>query len=188
MEPELHIAQQAVPVEHVAEHAVGHAAEPWYFDPTFWVALAFAGFVLVFLRYAWPAIAKLLDARAAKIRDQLEQAAKLKTEAEALLKTYEKQKKAMQKEARSIVEDAKREAENIRIRAAEELQSSLARRREQAEEKVARAQADATTKIRAQLIEIATQAARQVVGLTLKDRKDDPAVARAITAIERQLH
>jgi F-type H+-transporting ATPase subunit b len=192
MEPEIqHSAEQTIaahPVEAVAEHATGQPVELWYQDPHFFVALAFVGFLLVFARYVWPLIATALDARATKIKGQLEQAAKLKAEAEALLKEYEKQKRAAQKEAKTLIEDARREAGNIRARGAEELRLSLERRTQQTQEKIARAEAEATARIRAQLVDIATEAARQVVVLELKDCKDDPAIIRAIASIERQIH
>ncbi len=186
MEPNSVHQAIAHPVGEVMEHAAPHI-ELWYQTPQFFVALAFVGFLLVFMRTAWPAIAGLLDARAAKIKDQLEQAAKLKAEAEAMLKTYEKQKRAMQKEAKTIVEDATREAGVIRARAKEELQLSLERRRQQTQEKIQRAETAATASVRAQIIDIATAAARQVVTAQLQDRKDDPAIARAITAIGQQI-
>ena len=165
----------------------GHGTEAFYQDPTFWVAAAFVAFWVLFIRKAWPMIASALDARATKIKDQLEQAAKLKAEAEALLKEYEKQKRAAQKEAKEIVEQAKRDADAIRARGKEELKATLARRAQQADEKIARAEADATAKVRAQIIDIATAATRNVVAAELKSRKDDPAITRVLNSIEQQL-
>ena len=169
------------------EGTAPQAVEQFYHAPAFWVALAFVVFWVVFIRYAWPTVRSGLDARAAKIKDQLEQAAKLKTEAEALLKEYEKQKRAATKEAKDIVEQAKRDADVIRARGKEELKASLTRRSQQAEEKIARAEADATAKVRAQIIDIATAATRNVVAAELKTRKDDPAITRVLNSIEQQL-
>ena len=183
-------AEQTIPQETLHEGTV-HAETPhhevWYHSHEFWEAFAFALFIAVFIRYAWPPLAKALDARSAKIKDQLEQAARLKAEAEQLLATYEKQKKEAQKESKAILANAKKEAEQLRVKAAEELQAGLARRTQQAEEKIARAEAEATGKVRAQIIDIATQAARQVIATRLKDQKDDPAVTRAIAVIATQI-
>ncbi|MEJ0009600.1 MAG: F0F1 ATP synthase subunit B [Alphaproteobacteria bacterium] len=162
--------------------------ESWMHNPETWVAVAFVVFLGVAAKYVWPPIAKALDARAAKIGDQLEQAAKLKAEAEALLKTYEKQRKEARKEAEEIVAAARRDADSIRTRAAAELRDSLARRSAQAAEQIARAEADATRGIRARLIDLATEAARDVITSQLAQAKDDPAIQRAIAGIERQLH
>lgn len=164
------------------------AAMQWYENPESWVAIAFAIFVFLFVRYLLPVIGGALDTRAAKIRTQLEQAAKLKEEAQALLATYEKQKKEAQKQAKEILATAKRDADAIRAKANEELKLALERRTKQAEEKIARAEAEATQSIRAQLIDIATEAARQVITDQLKDQKDDPAITRALASIERQIH
>jgi F-type H+-transporting ATPase subunit b len=161
--------------------------EIWYRSHEFWVAVSFVIFLGVFLRYAWPAIAKTLDARATRIKDQLEQAARLKAEAEQLLAGYERQKQDARKEAESILANAKQEAAQIRARAAEELEASLARRAQQAEEKIARAQTEATGHVRAQIIDMAAQAAREVIATRLAEQKDDPAIGRAIAAIGRQI-
>jgi F-type H+-transporting ATPase subunit b len=179
------------PVEHSAHTEVpadAHGAEPFHHDPTFWVAMGFIGFVFVFVRYALNPITAMLDARAAKIKDQLEQAARLKEEAEALLKEYDKKKKAAAKEAKAIIDTAKQDAADLRIRAMEELEASLARRTQQAQEKIARAEADATRAIKEQIVMMATDVARDVVSAELDGRKEDPAVARTLEAIHSQLH
>ena len=158
-----------------------------YHDPAFWVAMGFVGFLYVLVRYAIKPINAALDARAAKIKDQLEQAAQLKAQAQALLVEYEKQKKAAAKEAKAIVETAKKDAQDLRTKAVEELQAALTRRTQQAEEKIARAQADATRAIREQIVTLASEAAREVVAARLKNRNDDPAVTRAVAAISTKI-
>lgn len=162
--------------------------EAYYQDPRFWVALAFVIFVVLAAKYVWPMIAKGLDKRADAIRDQLEQAQRLRAEAEELLTSYQHQRKRMLKEAEDILAHATRDAAMIRSKASEELKQTLARRTAQAEEGIARAEAEATAQLKAYMVEIATQATRQVVAEQLADKKDDPTVARALAAIERQIH
>lgn len=171
------------------EHAptTGHGAGKVYEDPAFFVAVAFVIFVAIAAKYIWPLIGRSLDDRSNKIRDQLEQAARLREEAQALLKQYEKQQKQMLKEAAEIVENAKKDAKAIRDTAAKDLKASLGRRAAQAEENIARAEQQAVTDMRTHLIEVATQATRGVITKQLEGQKDDPAIARALTAIERQI-
>ena len=162
--------------------------EVWYQNPEVWVAIGFTIFVVLAAKYLAPIITKGLDGRADKIRDQLEQASRLRAEAEALLATYKAQQEATLKEAEVIVATAKKDAENLRHRAVEDLKLALDRRAQQAQEKIARAESDAIAEIRTQLIDGATNAARGIIVEQLSSAKEDPAVAQALSAIERQLH
>lgn len=173
---------EAVEQPHEAAHG------KYYEDPAFYVAVGFVIFIALAAKKIWPLIGKSLDERSNKIREQLEQAARLREEAEALLKQYEAQQKQMLKEAEEIVETAKNDAKAIRDTAARDLKASLERRAAQAEENIARAEAKAVADMRAHLIDVATEATRAVVTKQLEGQKDDPAITRALAAIERQIH
>lgn len=191
------IVKHEVPAKHAAAPAhnetVGatehgsEAAHPWYHETDVWIAVAFFLFLLVAMKYVLPPITKGLDARGAKIRDQLEQANRLKAEAEALLDQYKAEQAKKLAEAESILEAARRDAENIRTRAADDLKQSLARRTAQAEEKIARAEADAVAALRRQMVEAATESARAMLIEKVTSEAADPALARAFRAIETQL-
>lgn len=171
------------------EHAAPAAAHgAFYTDPAFFVALGFVIFVAIAAKKVWPMVGGGLDSRSAKIREQLEQAARLREEAEALLKQYEVQQKQMLAEAKDIVENAKKDAKVIRDSAAKDLKAALERRAAQAEENIARAEQQAVADMRTHLIDVATEATRSVVAKQLEGQKDDPAITRALAAIERQIH
>lgn len=177
-------------IAHDAADGVGAhgVTEVFYQDPKFWVAIGFAIFVLLAIKYIVPPIGRSLDKRADAIRDQLEQAARLRAEAEELLATYERQQKEMLKEAETILEHAKRDAVIIRDKAAVELKQALERRVTQAHDTIARAESQAVAQLRLQLVDKATEATRLVVAEQLGASKEDPSVARALAAIERQIH
>ena len=82
---------------------------------TFWVAVALILFlgVLVYAG-AHKMIAKGLDERADKIKQEIDEASKLREEAQALLANYQRKKADAEKEAAEIVEQAKKEAELLR--------------------------------------------------------------------------
>jgi regulator of protease activity HflC (stomatin/prohibitin superfamily) len=91
----------------------------------FWVAVAFVAFVLILLYYKVPAlIAKTLDERAAAIRKELDEARRLREEAQNLLADYQRKHRNAGQEAETIVEQARREAEAF----AAETRKSLAKR------------------------------------------------------------
>lgn len=185
MEPEsLH--QAAAEAEAHMDHDVVH--ELFYQDPKFWVFVAFVIFIALAAKYIWPMIGRSLDKRAENIKEQLEAAARLQAEAEALLASYQREQTQAKRDAEMIVENAKRDAESIHTKAADELQQTIARRTAQAEESIARAKADALAQIRLQLVDAATAQARTVLAEQLTGQKDDPALSRALSAIETQLH
>jgi F-type H+-transporting ATPase subunit b len=175
-------------MEHEAVEAPGHAIANFYDDPYFWVAVSFALFVGVFIKYLLPPILKALDTRSAEISQQLEQANRLRAEAEALLAASKIQQEAMREEAALILAHAERDAADIAVKAAADLAQITARRMAQTDEKIARAEAAAIAQIRQKIVDVAIETARNVIADQLSGTKEDPAIARALTAIERQVH
>ena len=179
----------AAPVEEV-----GHAPVDAAHDSAFlqsadtWIAASFIICVALAVKFLMPMIGRGLDNRAAKIRDQLEQASRLRAEAEVLLATYQKQQEELLQEAETIIAAAQRDAAELRKRAAEELKQSLDRRNQQAQEKIARAEQEAIEQIRTQIVETAITGARAKVSSQLQQQHDDQAVDRAIAAISQQIH
>lgn len=130
----------------------------------FWVAISFVIFIGILLYYKVPAvIAKALDERAAGIRRELDEARRLREEAQALLADYEKKHRNAAEEAQGIVDMARREAEAIAADMRTNLKETLARRTRLAEEKIARAEAQAVNDVRAAAVERAIAAAERLL-------------------------
>lgn len=140
-------------------------------DPLFWVALSFVVFVGLVLYYGVPAIVtKSLDDRADAIRKELDEARKLREEAQALLSDYQRKAREAENEAKSIIEQAKIEAEALATDSRKALIESLERRSKIAEEKIARAESQALSEVRSTAIETAIAAAHEI----LKTRAGGP--------------
>jgi F-type H+-transporting ATPase subunit b len=141
-------------------------------DPMFFYAVAFA----IFVGFAWwkgrAPIAGWLDGEIAKIREELENAHKLRAEAEAVLADYRKKHATAMTEAEAILKHAAEEAAQLRTQAAAELKEALARHEEQAKSRIALAEAEAVAAVRAATIELAVDQARQIL-----TAKIDPAAA-----------
>lgn len=157
-------------------------------NPYTWIALSFLIFVALFFRYLLPLIVKNLDGRAEKIRDQLEQATRLREQAQALLATYKAEQEALLKEAEHIIAAAKADAAALRANAAEELKAAMDRRTQQAKEKIARAEAEAISRIRERIITNASDKARALLASQVSAETEADALARALSAIEQQVH
>lgn len=138
----------------------------------FWVAAAFFGFIGVLVYYNVPSmIAKALDSRADAIRQELDEARRLREEAQQLLSDYQRKRREAEEEANAIIEQAKREAEALAAETRKSLQESLERRTKLAEEKIARAEAQALNEVRAAAVDSAIAAAERII-----ERKVTPEV------------
>jgi F-type H+-transporting ATPase subunit b len=130
----------------------------------FWVAVSFVAFLIVLLYYKVPAmLAKALDDRAAAIRSELDEARRLREEAQALLADYQRKHRNAGQEAEAIVEQARREAEAFAIETRQSLAETVKRRSRQAEERIARAEAEAVDEVRAAAVDMAIAAAEKIL-------------------------
>jgi F-type H+-transporting ATPase subunit b len=130
----------------------------------FWVGIAFLVFVAILLYYKVPGlITKALDERAQVIRKELDEARRLREEAQNLLADYQKKHRSVAQEAEAIVDLARREAEALAQETRTSLREALERRTKAAEEKIARAEAQAVDEVRASAIEVAVTAAEKIL-------------------------
>ena len=129
----------------------------------FWVAVAFVAFVLILLYYKVPGlIAKSLDDRADAIRKELDEARRLREEAQDLLADYQKRHRNVGQEAEAIVDRRAARRKLSRTRPASALKDTLERRTKLAEDKIARAETQAVDEVRAAAIEMAMAAAEKI--------------------------
>jgi F-type H+-transporting ATPase subunit b len=157
------------------------------FDEAFFVALAFAVVVAAFLYLRLPSkLVAALDDRAEQIRKELEQAKKLREDAEVLLAEYEAKRNAAEQQAEQIVADARANAEALAAEAKQKLEDSLERRTQQAEDKIARAEANMVKEVRLAVTSIAVTAAEQVIRDTLSDDQKQALVAANLSEIDSQ--
>ena len=130
----------------------------------FWVAVAFVAFLLILAYYKVPAlIARVLDDRAEAIRKELDEARRLREEAQSLLADYQKKHRNAGQEAEAIVEQARREAEAFAAETRKSLTETVERRRKQAEDRIARAEAQAVEDVRAAAVDMAIAAAEKIL-------------------------
>jgi F-type H+-transporting ATPase subunit b len=157
-------------------------------EPEVWVLLAVVVFVIGVWKPARRVILGRLDARAVRIRDELETARRLRDEAQEALAGYQKQQREAAAEAEAIIAHAKAEAERIAAQAARNLEETLERRRRLAEERIAQEEAKALAEIRGVTVDVAIAAARQVIIAELDEQRGAALIDAAITALPQQLH
>jgi F-type H+-transporting ATPase subunit b len=134
------------------------------FDAEFFVAAGFAIFVGLMIYYGMhKKIAESLDKRAKRIAAELAEAERLRSEAEALLASFENRWAEAQAEAEAVVAQAHAEAERIADEAHARITEFLQRRTKQAEEKIGLAETQAAADVRAAAAEAAIKAAEAVL-------------------------
>jgi F-type H+-transporting ATPase subunit b len=156
-------------------------------DPEFWVLLAVVVFAIVVWKPARRAVVGTLDERAARIRGELEEARKLRDEAEQLLADYRQKEREAAADAQAIIAHARDEAARIATQSARDLQQSLERRQRLAEERIAQAEAKALDEIRAAAVDVAIAAAREVIVSELDERRGAAMLDAAIAALPQRL-
>lgn len=133
-------------------------------DATFWATVALVIFLgIIFYMKVPGMIAGSLDARADKIRNELEEARRLREEAQQLLAEYQRKRKDAEAEASDIVAAAKREAGLIVDEAKQKTEEYVTRRTSMAEQKIAQAERDAINEVRASAVDLAVEAARNIL-------------------------
>jgi F-type H+-transporting ATPase subunit b len=129
-----------------------------------------------------------LDNRSERIRNDLEHAAKLRKEAEALLAEYRQKRVDAENEAASIVAAAKADAEEYAAETRRKLSESLDRRTRQAEQKIAQAEAAAIKDVRNAATELAIAAAQNMVAQAARGAKGEELIASSIQAVKNRLN
>ena len=153
------------------------------------VALATILFIGLLIYLGVPGkIGALLDARADKIKGELEEARRLREEAQTLLASYEKKQKEVEGQAEQIVANAKAEAEKAAEKAKEDLKTSIARRLKAADDQIASAEASAVKEVRDRAIAVATQAASAVIAEKMSAQSGDSLIDASIKEVGAKLH
>ena len=167
-----------------------HTPDSWLgIDAETFVALSFLLFIGVLL---WQKVPKMigaaLDARTAKVRAELDEAKRLRVDAEALLASYRAKADTAARDAEGILAGARAEAANIVADAHAKAEASIVRRTRMAETKIAAATRAAEADVRVHAVDIATAAARRLIVEGADAGEQARLTSAAISELERRLH
>jgi F-type H+-transporting ATPase subunit b len=152
-----------------------------------WLLIALAILIAIVWKPISRAIVGALDGHAGKVRAELDEAKRLREEAQSLLAEHKRQLAAGQDHARSISEHARREAERQAERHRAELEASLARRTEQALGRIAQEEARAVQDVRNQAATLAISTTRRLLADQVDSDHAQVLVDRAIQEVGRKL-
>ena len=157
-------------------------------NPHTWVYVGFFIFVVLAGPKLWKAIAQMLDRRSLKIKSDLDEAQKLKDEAQALLADYQRKQRDAMREAEEIISNARALAQRQIKDSGKNLEENLARREKASLEKIAQAEAQALADVRREAVDIATAAAAYVIRGQVDGTRSGILIDQAIAEVEKKLH
>jgi len=157
-------------------------------DPTFWVLIAFILFFVFTFKPLRNALVGGLDKKIAEIKGQVDEAARLRDEAQALLAEYERKQQQAASRAEEMVAAARREAEEAKKVSEEELRASLERSEKQALDRIAQAEDKAIQEVREMAVDLAIAASEKIIAERIAGAEGDQIIDRAIKELPSKLH
>lgn len=158
-------------------------------DPTFWALVGLILFLALIIYMKVPGkVTGGLDNRAETIRTELEQARRLREEAQALLAEYQRKAREAEAEVEEIIDQAKREANAYGSEAKKRVEDYVASRTKMAEEKIAQAEAQAIREVRALSADVAISASQRILAARARGAAADGLINQAIEDVKTKLH
>jgi F-type H+-transporting ATPase subunit b len=145
--------------------------------------VSFAVLFVVMWKFALPPITKMLDERAAKIKDSLEKAEETRVEAERLLEDYKTQLAEARQEANRVIEQGRKVAETMKdeivAKANEERESMLVRAREEIQGEKRTAMAE----LQAQVADLSVAVAGRIIGASLSAEDHKALIEKTVAEV-----
>jgi F-type H+-transporting ATPase subunit b len=159
------------------------------FETENWVALGFLCF-LGLLAYlgAHKKVFEAIDARQARIKSELDEARRLREEAQALLTEFERKGREAETEAAAIIAGAKAEAERLAADAKTKMEDFVTRRTKIAEAKIVQAEAQALADVRSAATDAAVAAAEKILSAAAKGKVAEDLLARGIADVRSKFN
>ncbi len=171
-----------------AAHGAAEHHDEGFFGPEVLLALALVVLFVIVWKPAKRAILGGLDSRAERIRTEIDEATRLREEAQAALATFKRRQRDAMAEAEAIIEHARQDAERLRAAAAADLEQALARREALAMERIAQAEQAAAAEVRNIAVDVALTAARQIITEQLDPVRAGAMIDAAIEDLPQRLH
>jgi len=158
-------------------------------EPETWVFIAFLIFLGVLFKVGVPNLLfKALDDRSARIKAEIDEALRLRKEAEQVLAEYKRRQDEAEKTAESIIHNAGVEAGRMAAEAHAKVEEFIARRTKMAETKIAQAEAQALADVRAAAADVAVAAAEGLLTSTTRGAAAESLVAQGIADLKSKLN
>lgn len=165
--------------------------EEAFFDlenPEFWVAVSFVFFLVALFKPIKKMLTSKLDGRTEAIKSELDEAQRLREEAQHTLAEYQRKQRDALREAEGILAEAREEAGRIEVATAERSEELLRRREQQALDMIAAAEVQALADVRGLAADVAIEATRQLLTDATAGDGGDSLVDQAIADLPSKLN
>ena len=161
----------------------------FFYDSNIVVTISFVIFIAILGYYGvHTLIIDQLDKRADGIRGELDEARRLREEAQATFAEFERRQKEVAARAEDIVEHARVDAREAAERAKADVAESITRRLKAADEQIAMAEANAVKQVRNKAVTVAVAAAADVLRERIGDDKAAALIDESIEKVGNRLH
>ena len=158
-------------------------------DSSFWALVALVLFLALMVYLKVPGmVTRGLDARAEKVRSELEEARRLREEAQAVLADFRRKTQAADEEADAIIAQAKAEAERMTAETEAALEDMITRRTAAAETRIAQAEAQALAEVRSRATDIAIAASEALLADQAKGATASKLLTSAIDDVKERIN
>ena len=180
--------QPALPavVEAQAGHTeAGHGPELLGLSAEGWVYVSITIFFLIAFFYAKAhrTILAKLDAQIAETRKELDEAKRVRTEAEGLLRATQARRAEVETDAAAMMANARAEADDLIAKAEKDGTAMVARREKMAEDQISAAERDAVASLRNQAVAAATAASRKLIATSHTAKADSTLADKVISGL-----
>lgn len=157
-------------------------------DTGLWVAISFALFVFIAFKLGRKSVLGGLDARIEEVKTEIENAERLRVEAQELLAQYQRKQRDAEKEAKEMVAHAKEQAKQIRKIAETDLSELMARREAQLTERLRRLEENAIAEIQNHAADLAVAATTEMIIQTLDEKTNADLNEESIKSLSKYLN
>lgn len=154
-------AEAGTAAHEAAEHGptlLGLGAEGWVY-----VSITIFFLIAIVYAKAHRTIVSKLDEQIAETRRELDEAKRVRAEAEALLKETQARRAEVETDAAAMMANAQAEAEDLLAKAEKDSEAMVARREKMAEDQIAAAEREALASVRNEAVRAATAASRKLI-------------------------
>jgi F-type H+-transporting ATPase subunit b len=153
----------------------------------FWLLMSIIILVLVLWKPIKENVIGALDARSDAIRRELDEAQRLREEAQALLAKHQRQLHEGEGLAATILQRGSEENARVDAQLRADMESAVDRRTKAAEERIAQEEARAVAEIRAKATNLAVRTTRRLLIDQIDPAKEQDLIASAIQDVRQKL-
>ena len=158
------------------------------YDTSIWIAISFAVFAFVAYKLGRKSVIGSLDSQIAEVKNEIENAERLRVEAQELLAQYQRKQRDAEKEASDMLDRAKDQAKQLEKTAETDLKDVMARREVQLADRLKRIEENAIAEIQNHAAELAVAATTEMIVKTLDEKSNNKMNEDTIQSLSKHLN